>query len=558
MPVQIFFMEENMKRLCSVVVLLVLGFSAAFAGGRSQGGSVAVGPADYGARTIGPNFWMVKYDRPVTLHVVNQENPNVVFRTGDSTENNAWTRGIKESLNVAIVTDWVSSASEYTTKLNLAIAAGQLPDVFRCNAVQFRQLLDAGLIADITDYIENNASDTMKSIMAYAPEVVETAKRNGRLYAMPTFGYGPLPMPELLWIRHDWMLASGTAAPQTIADMESLMQTFMRAHPGSYGVWLDRSLDAMYYLAPAFKAYPSIWVTAADGTIVHGAVQNEMREILRTFADWYTKGYLKQDFMAMDGDAIRPDLAAGKFGIQIFRQYWYTYASDVINNQGKEAYFEAYELPSVDGHPVIHPQDYDNGGYLVINKNCKNIDAAIKCMSYIQYIIVDSIAQGIMTQEQLDQFLYSQSQHLMTMFKIDDPINEETQYREIQEAKRTGKAVFTSSLTMTKYNNAILWETNKDVTGIVHWLQVYADRAAYASNIKVVEENRFLLTRLMGPGPEDLVAYGSTLDDILKEGFTKIIIGQEPLSYFDALVREWRTAGGDVATAAVNRDYGKK
>ncbi|MDR3147452.1 MAG: extracellular solute-binding protein [Treponema sp.] len=473
-------------------------------------------------------------------------------------ENNAWTRGIKETLNVDVVTDWVSSQSEYTTKLNLAIAAGELPDVIYCNPVQFRQLLEAGLIADITDYIENNASDTVKGIMAYAPEAVETAKRNGRLYAMPAFGYGPLDDPELLWIRRDWMLAAGTAVPRTIADLENLMVTFMRTHPGSYGTWLDRTLDVMYYLAPAFKAYPGMWVSAADGSIVHGAVQNEMREVLRTFADWYRKGYLKQDFMAMDDNALRQDIASGKFGIQIHPQWWYAYAPDVVNNQGKETYFEAYELPSVDGNPVIHPQDYDNGAYVVINKNCKNIAAAIKCISYIQYIVTDGVAQGIMTQEDLDPFIYSYNLHIMPMFKINDPVNEETQYREIQAAKRTGNPVFTSSLTMAKYNLSKLWEDDRNIEGIMPWLQSYADRSAYTANIKVFEENRFLLTRLLGPAPEDLAAYGSTLDDILKEGFTKIIIGQEPLSYFDTLVREWRAAGGDVATAAVNRDYGKK
>jgi putative aldouronate transport system substrate-binding protein len=453
----------------------------------------------------------------------------------------------------------VASASEYTTKLNLAIAAGQLPDVFLCDAVQFRQLSDAWLVADITDYIENNASDKIKSIMAYAPEVTESAKRNGRLYAMPVFGYGPSSLPNLLWIRRDWRLASGAPVPRTIADLENLMQTFMRAHPGSYGLWMDRSLVDMYRLAPAFKAYPDMWVTGTDGTIVYGTVQKEMQEVLRTFADWYKKGYLKQDFMAMDTGAISQDISVGKYGIQIHPQYWYIYAPDVVNNQGKETYFEAYDLPSADGRPVIHPKNFDNGGYLVINKNCKNIDAAIKCMSYYYYIITDGIAQGTLTQEETAPFWYSQNIHIMPMFKLNDPMDGENQYYEFQKVKEArDPSLATTSATLEKYNLSMLWEDDKNVDGIMPWLQMYADGAAYHTTVKIVEENRFLLTRLLGPNPEEMAAYGSTLDDILKEGFTKIIIGQEPLSYFDTLVREWRNAGGDAVTAAVNRDYGKK
>ena len=49
--------------------------------------------------------------------------------------------------------------------------------------------------------------------------------------------------------------------------------------------------------------------------------------------------------------------------------------------------------------------------------------------------------------------------------------------------------------------------------------------------------------------------YGSTLDDILTEGFTKIIIGDEDVSYFDELVSNWRTAGGDTVIQAVNEMY---
>ena len=40
--------------------------------------------------------------------------------------------------------------------------------------------------------------------------------------------------------------------------------------------------------------------------------------------------------------------------------------------------------------------------------------------------------------------------------------------------------------------------------------------------------------------------------------FTKIIVGEQPLSYFDTVVAQWKSSGGDVTTKAVNRVYGKK
>jgi putative aldouronate transport system substrate-binding protein len=356
------------------------------AGGSAQGGAGS-GSANYGPRTTGPNYWLVKYAQPVTLHAVNADEANVNYGPGEDITNNGWTKGMKEYLNVNVVTDWVSASSEYDTKMNLSIASRQLPDVFRVNAVQFKQLLEAGMLADLTDYVENNVSDTIKAIMAYVPEVTATAFQNGRQYAFPVYGYGPIPMPKLLWIRHDWMEASGAKAPVTIAEMENLMKTFQTAHPGAYGMGLNKDLDEMYWLAAAFKAYPGYWITGSNGTIVNGGVQPEMRDVLRTFADWYQKGYLRKDFMALDMAAVGQDTMSGKQGINIFWQWWYTYAADTVKNGGNDAYFEAYEMPSASGSPVVHPRDFDNGNYIVINKNCKNIDAAIKCISFIQYIV---------------------------------------------------------------------------------------------------------------------------------------------------------------------------
>ena len=40
--------------------------------------------------------------------------------------------------------------------------------------------------------------------------------------------------------------------------------------------------------------------------------------------------------------------------------------------------------------------------------------------------------------------------------------------------------------------------------------------------------------------------------DLLLEGFTMIIMGNEPVDYFDTVVESWKAAGGDECAAAVN------
>jgi putative aldouronate transport system substrate-binding protein len=204
---------------------------------------------------------------------------------------------------------------------------------------------------------------------------------------------------------------------------------------------------------------------------------------------------------------------------------------------------------------------FDNGGYLVINKNYKNIDAAIKCMSYIYYIYNDAIEQGIMTREDTLPFIWDTAEGLHTMrpFEMADSLSENLQYVQVQAAiKANDPSVITLPAAMLKYEGARTWVDNKDPAGFGMYSQVYGPHSAYHDNDIIVNEKRMLYTAMMGPAPEEVDSYGSTLSDILLEGFTKIVIGDQPLSYFDTIVAQWKAAGGDTATAAVNRDYAKK
>lgn len=68
----------------------------------------------------------------------------------------------------------------------------------------------------------------------------------------------------------------------------------------------------------------------------------------------------------------------------------------------------------------------------------------------------------------------------------------------------------------------------------------------------MIDNNEIVKDAYWGQQVETLLSSGSTLDDILKEGFTKIIVGEKPVEYFDTLVENWKAAGGEAATKEVN------
>jgi putative aldouronate transport system substrate-binding protein len=296
---------------------------------------------------------------------------------------------------------------------------------------------------------------------------------------------------------------------------------------------------------------------------VYGSIQPEMKQVLQTFADWYKKGYLKQDWMSSNSTSNRTDVVAGKFGVQL-NGAWLGQTADMIKNYGPNAYFDAFELPSATGKPVMYPRLFDNGGYIVINKNCKDIAAVLKCVSYYGGGVYGNefASAGFGTIEEIwDAHGYSNAQHIMPMIKVNDLLGERQIYDQLQEMKRTGNPqVLKHPSAQNSYNNGIVPFLAGDLSGFGpdRWAQMWADNCAYNVSKNIVDENRFIASRMQGPAPEEVAAYGSTLDDILAEGFTQIIVGQQPVSYFDTLVGRWKSAGGDNCTQVIHRVYGSK
>jgi len=562
-----------MKKMIIAFTLVVV-ILAGFAGCQKKEAAPVSGSAaaDFGARTSGPNYWWVKFDQPVTIHVVNQERPQTPFMPGDDVTRNEWTRAFKEQLNVDVVTDWVAPTANYWERVNLAIAAKEIPDVFRVNPSQYRQLVDAGLVADITDYIENNCSDMVKAIIDSSPVVTETAKINGRFMGLPRYGYGDLWLINLLWIRHDWMTKAGLSEPKSFDDLEKIMDAFMAAHPGSYGFGLRKTLEEFFYLASAFGALPTtpqtqgIWIPGPDGKLMYGSTMPEMKLALEKFTEWYRKGYLRRDFTALTDREVIEDIASEKLGIHAGQNWmgWpYTDAvKALITTYGMDAYMEPYSIPSaVPGKPHIYPMPIDNSDYIVINKNFNNIPAVLKCISYTAWVCMEATTQGALTEDQVFRYLLGgEGRHDMSMLELNDPYGNGPAL--VEWAHKIGLNNYEiteepmTSEWPAQYDQASPWWKDNDIVGYGRWIQQYNPRSSAWLNLEVMNEGRYVPTRLTGALPEDVVSYSSLLDDILIEGFTRIIVGEMPLSYFDTLIAEWKAAVGDEVTQAVNRDYG--
>ncbi|MCD7715511.1 MAG: extracellular solute-binding protein [Lachnospiraceae bacterium] len=504
-----------------------------------------------------PDDIWAKYDEEVTLTTVVEENTGTVFYDGEDWDDNAWYDAYKDKFNINVENLWVSN--DYGTKLNLAIADGDLPDVFHVDATQLQQLVEADMIMDLTQLLDYYGSDTLKGYYEYDPDTYQTGVFDGKLYGLPQESYGIIDQFQYVWIRKDWKDELGLADPQSMEDVINIAKAFKENY-GAYGFGENQSIDGFKKFALAYGANPDIWIDTDDG-IQYGNVQPEMKEALAAYAELYKEGLINPNMTTDDWEAVSQELINGKCGI-IFWAQWLGYnpVPYVVDNLGKEAIFEPYEIPTISGDPVKASVSFGNRGYIVINKNCEHPEAAMKLINFFCYMMDDAIGN-----EDIDFILkLFDNSYTNIPFGL-NVINPQTDYNQFVEVKEAVDKYLAGEEDIdvsaygkngSKISACMRWVENADSTGVGDWLQQGNERSAYGIAKEYVDNEQYVKNKIWGANPESLNTMGSTLNDILTEGFTKIITGVEDIDYFDTIVANWKAAGGDTVTADVNTMYG--
>ena len=168
-----------------------------------------------------------KYEDPVTVEIVQSINPTITMPEGDSATDNYYTRFIKDNMNIDISVKWSASSSDYNEKLNLAIAANDIPDILVVNEQQFRKLAQSDMLEDLTDYYDTYACDIIKqNIDSTDGKALENATYDGKLLALPSVQV-EADGDVLMWIRQDWLDELGLEAPTTIEELETVAKAFV-------------------------------------------------------------------------------------------------------------------------------------------------------------------------------------------------------------------------------------------------------------------------------------------------------------------------------------------
>ena len=537
--------------------------------------TTAVGEAEGTAKEDLP---FSKYAETVTVHLGGSMNPNAKILDGMSYEDNAYTRFLKDDLNIEVVYDWIASSSDYDEKMNLCIGSGTIPEMMNVNVTQYRALLKYDMIQPLDQYFEDYASDKLKGYVESGGEELKKCITNdkGEMMAIPAPSMMVGEMNEM-WIRQDWLDNLGLEVPRTWDEMAAVAEAFVTKDPDGNGEddtigilgpgnsnHINDIGDNQFGLDPlfcSFQSYPQYWLQDEDGTVKYGSIQPETRTALEKIQKLYTDKLIDPEMLVRNN--CQEAVLSGKVGI-FFGPWWSGYTVSEATLAG-EADWRAYFTPlSEDGKYYTHMPD-PTSKYVVVSKSCKNPEAAFKIISYLVANEQQWTDDGITSSEMSCADFYplwngydnadeiEVSTETLEKYLAGEITMDDVDFSQHKLLKSDMEAV--TELKKEPYDDFSLdkWNMDSDLakTNLPRLVSLLVGGAPYVNDKYIPVYNAY------SGQTETMETKWANLKKMEEETFAKIIMGKADISEFDTFVENWKNQGGDQILKEINDELSK-
>ena len=481
---------------------------------------------------------------------------------GETIEDNRWLRLYSEQLGIDINYNWTVKGGyneeNYNKKINVTIASGNLPDVLPVNANQLKQLVDLGMIEDMTSYYKDYASALTKNIYNQpGKSTLESATINGRLMAMPNAD-DSIESAQFLWIRADWLKNLGLKPPETMEDLLQISYDFTKKDPDgngkddTYGLaitkYLYNTCMGLEGFFAGYHSYPNFWHEDETGKIVYGSIQPETKIALKKLSEMYKDGQIDKEFSVKDIQNVAQSIANGKCGIQFGEQWNPMYPLISSFNNDNNADWTGYSLVSADGSQVMVPLKFRTNLYFAVRKGYSNPEAVVNMINMF-------LEKLWGTTNEFDKYYMPVQNNNQGVWKY-SPVTPHPQYKnltaymELEKARKSNDfskleaepKKIQSSVEAYAKGDKLQWG----------WEKIYGVNGVYSVLRKYKESNSLLYEGFTGFPTKTMAEKKEVLLEYEKEEFVKIIMGAAPIDEFDVFVENWHKMGGKEITKEVN------
>lgn len=562
-------MNRLKQTLKKCVAFGVTGIMLILAGCKSPAGFASNDNEEYNARMeearttpFGAYPETIEYTLGKMTSVNNSNMPE-----NDTYTDNAYTRYIKSVINVQNVDVFEANDSQYDTNVSMVISMGSLPDIMVVSSQdEVEQLVEAGLIEDLTESYNNCISDRIRKMYeSYGDSLKDMVTYDGKIMALPETNI--TDGPNLVWLRKDWMDKLGLSEPHTIDDVVNIVKHFISEDPGNNGedasgkpntvglaVDTDVTGECGYsseflldIIFACFGAYPKQWIMNDDGEIVYGSVTDEAKEALSYISGLYNQGVIDNDFLLRTSTNICELIENGLCGS--FFGPWWAPNNPLANavSRNPDADWQPYLIATdSDGTTSYHSQNpcYK---YVVVRKGYEHPEIAAKMIS----VMFDKVRFDCTDSEEFKNYYQLNVEPTARPLSINVDYNNALSicYRNIDAAISGRKNPDSLELLERSFYDACseyIKNANKTST---QW-------AAYMSRIKacslIAQDNIKVVDSLYFKTTDTMKSHWWRLKAKEKEAYLKIISGEEDISYFDTFVKEWNEQGGQTITSEVS------
>jgi putative aldouronate transport system substrate-binding protein len=451
---------------------------------------------------------------------------------------------------------WNLEYDKYEKMLDLRLAAGEIPDLFRIqNPDSLPKYAAQGVLAELPmEVFEKYAPNILKVTEDNAPGFFNYGKVNGKLYAMPSVSQTNIFRLPIVY-RKDWMENVGvTKVPETLEEFEALMYKFAKEDPDGNGKddTYGLSQDGMSVVFGAFGGVPQrdYWVEK-DGKPVYTGTMPEMKQALALLHKWYKDGILDPEFITGEN----------------YGGYWAISHSFINGRVGMTARGNYYHWLKK-GDYVIK----DKNGNLIENEPGPIMQEMLSINPDVEIAFGQPPAgpggiRGVMQYNRLMNF------YGIGALAENEPgkVAKILQIMDYVSAHPDPTVRVTAMYGIEGKHWRWVDKEHEDFTLIGKW----ADDHTYVSRIgacigmtapfplKAAREqwaykngfDKYGIESIIQVATPTMSKYKSKLEKIREEAYIAIITGDKPIDYFDEFVERYNAAGGTEVEREINEWY---
>lgn len=307
----------------------------------------------------------------------------------ENVEDSPFHAGLEKMTGVDIEWIFTPVGGQNSLTWNLLQQEKELPYIVSGGGFNFNELIEAGKLVNLADYLPEYAPDYWAFINSDENIRKKLTTDDGGIYYFVTGRDERVATQSGAAIRQDWLDECGLEVPTTLAEWENVLTKFKEKY-GAVMCGVKGVFNQLIPLASGTGAKGGIgfnFYVDEDGIVHCPEAEEEFFELIDLLADWHKKGLIDPDITSTNGKSVRSKALAETTGLVIGSAGFLNNVALDAAEAGNGADWVIMPYPTEAGEMVSYADYYENGGYYsatVITTSCPEdlLIAAIKLLNY--------------------------------------------------------------------------------------------------------------------------------------------------------------------------------